>query len=266
VTLAAIARRHGRSGWRHGAGFLLAGLLFSFGITGVLASHGDGGEGASAQLRLGQAYDLAGALARQPDLQLPALAADPALDRALRHAPYTPLRVDPMSADPAVMAALETSPRGLVGHAWRELVLRHPDLYLPVRWADFLAVLLTPDPNTCHFAPVGRDGDPVLAQSLGLPNRIRPQDHALAVYARAFFGTPVYFHPAWAVLALALLVLLLRRRAPSDLAVAGLLAGALLFTLTFAIISIACDYRYLLFLDLSALSSALYFLGTAKRV
>ncbi len=263
VTLAAIARRHGRSGWRHGLGFLFAGLLLSFAITYALNARGDGGEGAAAQLRQGQAYDITGALARAPGLQLPALAADPALDRALRHgtALYTPLRVDPLGADPVVAAALEASPRGLVARAWRALVLGHPALYLSVRWDDFRAVLLTPDPLTCHFAPVGRDGDPALAQSLGLPNRIRPQDHTLAVYTGHFFATPAYLHPAWAGLGLVLLVLLLRRRRNADLAVAGLLAGALLFTMTFAIISIACDYRYLLFLDLSVLSSALYFLG-----
>ena len=51
--------------------------------------------------------------------------------------------------------------------------------------------------------------------------------------------------------------LLLRRRAPADLAVAGLLAGALVFTLTFFFISIACDYRYLIFLDLAAMAAAL---------
>ena len=49
----------------------------------------------------------------------------------------------------------------------------------------------------------------------------------------------------------------------ADLAVAGLLAGALLFTLTFVIISIACDYRYLLFLDLSAMAAALHIASRA---
>ena len=58
-----------------------------------------------------------------------------------------------------------------------------------------------------------------------------------------------------------MLIFLLRRRQGADLAVAGLLASALLFTATFVIISIACDYRYLLFLDLSAMAGALYAVG-----
>jgi hypothetical protein len=62
-------------------------------------------------------------------------------------------------------------------------------------------------------------------------------------------------------LALVLLVFLLRRGRNTDLAVAGLLASALLFAMTFVIMSLACDYRYLLFLDLSAISAALYVLG-----
>ena len=80
-----------------------------------------------------------------------------------------------------------------------------------------------------------------------------------------FFATPVFSHLAWGILALGLLILLLRRGAAADLAVAGLLAGALLFTLTFAIISIACDYRYLVFLDLSVLAAAVYALGLKQR-
>ena len=55
-----------------------------------------------------------------------------------------------------------------------------------------------------------------------------------------------------------LMVMLLRRGEPADLAMAGLLAGALLFTMTFCVISIACDYRYLVFLDLSAMAASLY--------
>lgn len=57
---------------------------------------------------------------------------------------------------------------------------------------------------------------------------------------------------------MALLIYLLRRGTGPDLAVAGLLAGALLFALTFAVISIACDYRYLVFLDFAAMAGTLH--------
>ncbi|HZQ40973.1 MAG TPA: hypothetical protein VFA87_09270, partial [Rhizomicrobium sp.] len=77
-------------------------------------------------------------------------------------------------------------------------------------------------------------------------------------YARLFFGTPLFSHIAWGLLAILVLIVSLRRPSPADKAVAGLLAGALLFSLTFFFISIACDYRYLIFLDLAVMAASLY--------
>ena len=260
VTLGLIAQRRGGSGWRHGTIFLLATLALAAALNFALASRTDGGDGASAELRLGQSYDLAGALARDPGLKLP-LAADPGLDRLLHtraRALYTPLHNDPMAADPAISQALADAPDGVIAGAWRSLVRDHPRLYLETRWADFMAVLTTPDAVACHLASAGVSGPPDKLKQLGLKGGIRPQDQTLASYTRAFIATPVLSHPAWGVLALVLLIILIRRATPGDLAMAGLLAAALLFTMTFAIISIACDYRYLIFLDLSAMAASLY--------
>jgi hypothetical protein len=56
------------------------------------------------------------------------------------------------------------------------------------------------------------------------------------------------------------------RKLPGDTAVIGMLAAAFLFTASFFVISIACDYRYLYFLDLAALSAWFYVaLGPLKR-
>jgi hypothetical protein len=265
VTIGLIARRQGGSGWRYGILFLLAALALTAALNFALAPRTDGGDGASAELRLGQSYDLAGALAREPQLALP-LDADPALDKTLRtraRTLYTPLHNDPMAADPAVSQALQNAPDGVIAGAWRSLVLNHPLLYLRTRWADFAAVVITPDVIACHLAVAGVSGPPALLKRLGLTAGIRPQDQALAGYARLFFATPVFFHLAWGALALVLLVILIRRGQPADLAMAGLLSSAFLFTLTFVIISIACDYRYLLILDLSAMASTLYLLKKA---
>jgi hypothetical protein len=243
--------------------FVGAGLALLWGVHLALASRSDGGEGAAAQIRLAQGYDMAGAFHRAPQLSLPLT---PALDRALRRgaALYTPLANDPFAADPAVDQALSEAPDGAVFRGWRALVLGHPLLYLSVRWTDFAAVLTTPDPAACHFAPTGLDGPPELLRVLHLTARHRAQDIGLARYAAGFFGTPVFSHIAWGLLAVGLLVLLLwRRRDPAELAVAGLLAAALLFSLSFFFISIACDYRYLLFLDLAAMAGGLY--AAARR-
>ncbi len=251
-----------RRRWAHGLGYLAVTMALVLGIGLALSGRGDGGEGAAAEIRLGQSYDLAGALARQPALALPVLAIeDPALEKVLRGrgaALYSPLHNDPFAADAAVSAALSEAPDGAIGRAWRGLVLDHPLLYLRTRWAAFAAVLTTPDTVACHFTPIGINAPPALLRPLGLSAGIRPQDQALANYARAFFGTPIFSHLFWGAAALGLLAILLRRGAAPDLAVAGLLAAALLFTITFAIISIACDYRYLVFLDLSAMAAALY--------
>lgn len=265
ITTGLIARAQGGALWRATGLSLLAMLALTAALHFALAPRTDGGDGASAELRLGLTYDLAGALSREPGLALP-LGADPQLDHVLRtraRALYTPLRNDPMAADPAVSQALSNAPDGIIAGAWRSLVLHHPMLYLQTRWADFLAVLTTPDAIACHFAPVGVGGSPALLSRLGLKGGIRPQDKVLANYATAFAGTPVFSHLTWGALAILLLVLLVRRRAPGDLAMAGLLTGALLFTLTFAIISIACDYRYLVFLDFSVMAAALYFVKKA---
>jgi len=261
ATAGLIARRQSGSGWRLGLLFLVAVMVLSAGLNLGLASRTDGGDGASAQFRLGQTYDLAGALAREPNLTLP-LGADPRFDRLLRsrgRALYSPLHNDPMAADSAISRALSEVPDSMVAAAWRTLVLNHPLLYVHVRWADFLAVVTTPDTMACHFAVVGVSGPPATLKALGLKGGIRPQDQALADYSKSFFGTPVFSHLMWGALALILLVLLVRRGAPADLAMAGLLSGAFLFTITFAIISIACDYRYLVLLDFSAMAAALYF-------
>ena len=58
-----------------------------------------------------------------------------------------------------------------------------------------------------------------------------------------------------ALLALVLVLLcLIRRGQDADIAVAALLGAALVFALSFLAISIACDCRYLYFLDLAAMT------------
>lgn len=254
VTLALIMP--GR--WRWGLGFLAAGLVLLLGLNLVLAARSDGGDGAAAEIRLAQSYDLAGAFTREPDLSVPL---PPDLDRLLRGPGarlYTPLRNDPFAADPALSKARSDAPDGVISTAWKALVLNHPWLYLEVRWADFAAVVTTPDSDVCHFATSGVTGPPQLLRQLGLSLRNRTQDRALKSYAGLFYGTPLFSHVAWGLLAILLLMVLLRRPSPADKAVAGLLAGALLFSLTFFFISIACDYRYLIFLDLAVMAASLY--------
>ena len=96
------------------------------------------------------------------------MAADPRLDRLLRtraRTLYTPLHNDPMAADPAISQALSDAPDGLIAGAWRSLVLDHPLLYLRTRWADFAAVLATPDAMSATSPSVGVTGPPARSGS-----------------------------------------------------------------------------------------------------
>jgi len=268
ITLGLIARRQDRSGWRYSLAFLFTTLAGTAALVLVLTARGDSGEGARSQIRVAQTYDLAGALARDPGLVLPHLKTTaPRLESLLRQRTpslYTPLHNDPLADDPDIGRAIAAAPAGAISGQWRALILGHPLLYLQARMAVFSATLRTPDPVQCHFAPVGVDGPPEEMRALGLVPRIRPQDQALADYARLFFHTPVFSHLAWGALALLLLLLLARRGETTDIAIAGLLAGALLFTASFAIVSIACDYRYLVFLDFAAMTAALHVTGRSR--
>ena len=260
VTAGLAARRQGTSGWRQGALFLFAVLALAGAMNLALAPHTDGGDGASAELRRGQSYDLAGALVKDPALVLP-FQSDPGLDRLLRTRGrnlYSPLQSDSFAADPAINQALFDAPDGVIAGAWRALVLEHPLLYFRTRWADFAAVVTSPDPLVCHYVSIGVAGPPARLKQLGLAAGVRPQDQLLGSYSRKFSGTPVFSHLAWGALALVLMVILIRRGEPADLTMSGLLAGALLFSASFFFVSIACDYRYLVFLDLSAMASSLY--------
>ena len=147
-----------------------------------------------------------------------------------------------------------------------DLVLDHPGLYLRERWPVFRWVIAPPDLLVCHPDVVGVDGPPDLLKQLGLTAHIRPQDRFLYFYVAHFFHTPDPLPSSvrgdgapvpdrcWHGGA-----------APADIAVAGLEAAALIFALSFFVVSIACDYRYLYFLDLAAMTGVLQFLcGTAN--
>ena len=106
---------------------------------------------------------------------------------------------------------------------------------------------------------------PDILQSLGLRPGLRAHDRFLYVYVARFFGTPILSHLLFGALALVLMALLIRQSGPADLVMAGLLLAALVFVASFFVVSIACDYRYLYFLDLSAMTGALHFICSLSK-
>jgi hypothetical protein len=239
-----------------GAGVLMAGASV------YLHAHSDGEPSELYEMRDLQAYDLAAAIRIQPDFRLKRLdAVDPGLARLLRvkAAPaYTPVRLDAISAMPDLDKALFDTPNSAVSDQWRDLVLGRPLLYLQIRARDFFWVLATPDVDACLPFFDGVAGPEPWVTRLGLKNHESPKDLALKAWGEPISHSPLAWHPLYAALDVVLLALLLRRRRTTDIPVAGLLASALVFVATFFIISVACDYRYLYFLDVAAIAAGVY--------
>jgi hypothetical protein len=251
-----------------GFAFIIIGLAVAAGVNAALDAHTDGEPAQRYQVEDLQAYDIVSALTYRPSLNLEVLhEREPGLERLLRTtgvAVYTPERIDPLADLDIVTVAREANER-VIGDQWRALVLRHPLLYLQVRARAFAWVFLTPRIADCVPAYVGVDGPRGLVDRLALHHRILPRDKALEAYVLTLVGTPVYWHGLFAAIAAVLLVVSLARRRAGDIAVAAMLAAALAFAASFFLISVACDYRYLYFLDLSAMAASLYWAGGFRR-
>ncbi|HVU20663.1 MAG TPA: hypothetical protein VHE09_08020 [Rhizomicrobium sp.] len=246
----------------HGAVALIGSTLVVFLASSILAKRSDNGEGPRAQLRLLRLYDLSGAVAAQSSLPLSQLeATNPELAKLIRSDGarlYTPQRNDTLVGSQPLQNALADTEPAWMAAQWYDLIGHHPLLYLKVRAVDFGWVFLTPDIAACRPVFVGVEGPLGEMQELGLAPRKDGRDLALQSYASKFMGTPVFSHVFYAVLALGALIVFVRRRGPGDIAMAAMIVAALVFTASFFVISIACDYRYLYFLDLAAMGGIFY--------
>jgi hypothetical protein len=259
--------RPGRGGRALGYGLALLGASLALAAGGgvLLARHGDGEPAQALQLEWLQVWDLAGAVRADPGLPLAGLARDaPATARFVRRATaaYTPERVDTLVNLAGADAALAGAGPA-VGRQWRTLILTRPDLYARVRLAGFAQLLAAPRPLACRPLFIGVDAPPELLRTTGLAPRHRAKDAWARRYGLAFVGTPALSHLAYAALALVLLALatrdLARPPAPADrIAVVALLAAAGSVAGSFLVIGVACDYRYLYFLDLAAMAALLH--------
>ncbi len=248
------------------AGALVAVFAISAAAHAGFEAMSDGQPGAEGQLAMLQAFDLAGALRREPTLPLRALhAREPVLEWFERQeaAPaWRPATVDVLDNLPASEVVLP--PRtAAVGSDWLSLLETRTRLYVRVRAAVFWATLATPERDDCPVVSVGVDtDDDVDLARAGLTRRHTARDQWAFDYVDAFVGTPVMSHLAWGAGALLLLGLAAfdvarGDRRPTRLAVAGLLVSALAFTAGFFVVSVACDYRYLYLLDVAAMAALL---------
>ena len=265
---ASVAWMARTGGWRRAAGWGGGWFLAALACTAVLSvtalPQGPTLENANASgLRYLEIYDLTGGLVRDPSLPLPRIEkADPQMAAALRAAApkwYSPARIDGLDDVVSLHHWRRRIPTAAMFGDWRDMILHRPDVYWPHRLAVFRWVFATPAIDRCLPVYLGIDGPADDMADLGLTRVWGEREDQLLEYATPFFATPVMSHVTYAVLALGLIGLLLYRRGPTDGPVAALLAGALLFAASFLPLSLACDYRYMYFLDLAALTGLLYF-------
>lgn len=254
-------------GWPATVGWSVGGLISVVLVSlsmGVLAQPLAAGPDAATHrgVRIVQHYDIIGISAKAPTLDLTAIrAADPAAARVIRTqgaAIYSPERVDYLRLDPAVGLALWSLPDEVVARQWRDLILQHPLPYLAHRWDTFRWVFLTPEIDSCLPLYVGVAGPIERLVDLKIPEIIDPVDQHIYNYGTWFLDTPVFSHLSYALICALTAVLVLVRREPQDVAMAGLMVAALSFVASFFVISIACDYRYLYFVDLAAVTGLIY--------
>lgn len=263
-----IAWTAGRNGgWRsilaHTFGWLAAAAVFGMSLTSISAPAGaDRGRAVNQGVRLVQHYDLAGFVARDPTVPLPGLhKADPAGEAYLRANAarfYSPQRVDFLDDAPRMGDAFWALDDRAMRAEWLGLIARRPDLYVRIRLDDFRWLVAPPRMDRCLPVFLGVQGAPSQMRELRIVSRWDRNEQRLFNYTTWFIGTPAFAHWTYAIIALAVFVALARRRRPADIPVAAMLLGALGFTGSFLVISIACDYRYLYYLDLAAMTGLLY--------
>jgi hypothetical protein len=269
VTLGWIAAPGWRRALGYGAGFFAVTLILALGVNALLQLRATQALGAVEQMEDLELYDIAGMMQRDPTLKLPILEREsPAMARLMYEkgaALYTPAAHDNLS-DKSGMGPLIIPSIAATKHQWRALVWAHPMDYLAVRAADFSWLFFSRHPDECLTYAVGVNGLQSVMRRLNIPQRYDDRDNWLDDnYATPMMGTPALSHPFFAVIGLAALVLLLRRRRPADLAMAGLLAATMLYTLSYFVIAIACEYRYLFALDLSVIAAAFYLAADVTR-
>jgi hypothetical protein len=253
--------------WRRGAVWAL-GALVALVVVGQAETTFSEPAKASKDTALGtgirivQSFDVVGAMALDPTYKADALfAANPggaAIVKAHAKADYSGRRVDFIDRDPAIQVGLNLISDQAFSDEWRNLILKHPMLYLRVRIEDFRWVLAPPVIDWCLPIYVGVDAPAEKMAPLGIQHRYVQSDVMLYNYSSWFLDTPVYSHVFYAVVSLILGGLLLWRRQGADIPIAALQLAGAAFAASFFIISIACDYRYIYFTDVAAIAGLIY--------
>lgn len=264
IALGAIAfqKTNWRQGLFYGVGLFCCCAAIVFVANAALQLRATKALGAVEQLEDLQLYDIGGMLKRQPDLKLTILEREaPKLAKLLRADGarlYTPIGHDRLTDDPGIRSFIVSSV-SVVGRQWLALILSNPTTYLGVRADDFGWLFLSQHPAQCLTYAVGVIGPTADLKAAGLERRYDSRDRWLdESYAASLIGTPIFSHLAFAIVGLISLLIVLRRRRPTDIAIAGLLIATMLYTVSYFVIAISCQYRYLYAIDLSSIAACFY--------
>ena len=135
--------------------------------------------------------------------------------------------------------------------AWIRLAWDNPTAYLAHR-ADVMRWLVwPPDIYKCMPAWVGVEGPPELLAKLGLTPQQRPADLALYAQVQALAQTPLFRHGYYLLAASCFLVVLGAYPTVHRATIMLLLVSAIGFALSFALIGVSCDFRYMYLLPLA---------------
>jgi hypothetical protein len=250
----------------HGALAGAAVVLVLFAANWAFEAHSDHRPENDNHRKVLQVYDLAGAVHRDRSLSLAILDREqPGLAAFIRQkaAPlYQAATVESLSRAPQAEAMM--SPKGgALGRQWASLIVSRPWLYVKTRAAVWEATVMTPPSADCPMFLIGVDSDDAAnLRAAGLTPRDNAKDDWDDDYARGYVGTPLCSHAFYGVLLLLVMASNLRRwrrgdRSPALIATLAMGAAALLFVASYFVISIACDYRYLYFLDVAAMAAVL---------
>jgi hypothetical protein len=271
ITLGAISsmKTNRRQGLIYGIGFFCLSAALALAANAALQLRATQALGAVEQMEDLQLYDIGGMLARQPTLDLAVLEHEsPKLANALKTRGarlYTPIGHDRLTDDPEIRSFIIASV-SLVSRQWRALVVGNPSIYLAVRSQNFGWLFLSQHSAQCLTYAVGVIGPVADLKAAGLTWRYDSRDRWLEeAYASPLLGTPIFSHPTFAIVGLVSLVILLRRRRPADIAMAGLLVAMMFYALSFFVISISCQYRYLYAIDLSSIAAGFYLVATLSK-
>jgi hypothetical protein len=120
-----------------------------------------------------------------------------------------------------------------------------------------------PDVGRCLPVHVGVSGPADLIAKLQLQDGQRPADRVLFAYSQQFFGTPLFRHGAFLAASGVLLVVLVRFPSNRRHVAASLILSSFAFAISFGLIALACDFRYLYFVPLAFAGASLVAMSEA---